>query len=117
MQLEELSKLSDIVRGLHKPVISDDMVMLLRSGKRVEWEPATFAQLEKAGIWDGLPFETRIKQGDFAMFITEGNKGGVDFNSRYSTAIADAMDEAYPIKKTIAGFTLHLPSTLVKLDK
>jgi hypothetical protein len=117
IHVNELEKISNIVRDSDKPIISDDMVMLLRSGKSVEWEPAIFAQLEKAGVWKALPFETRIQRGEFSMFITKGQRGDVIFDERYTNTVADSMDAAYPIKKTIAGLTLHLPSTSVVLNK
>ena len=84
--------------------------MILRGGQRVVWESAIFAQLEKVGLWDQLPFEARIRRKEFAMFITEGVRGDELFDGRYSPAIADAMEAAYPVKQKIAGFTLHLPS-------
>jgi hypothetical protein len=117
VHMEELKKLTAIVRESHKPVISDDMVLLLRSGKSVEWEPFGIALNEKAGKWDGLPFEARIRQGDFSMFITEGKRGDVTFDERYTRAVSDAMDETYPVKRTIANLTLHLPSTAVTTKK
>ena len=109
-QLLELKGLSERIQKSQKPVISDEMVMILRGGQRVVWESAIFAQLEKVGLWDQLPFEAQIRRKEFAMFITEGVRGDELFDGRYSPAIADAMEAAYPVKQKIAGFTLHLPS-------
>ena len=109
-QLLELKALSERVQKSPKPVISDEMVVILRGGQRVVWESAIFAQLEKVGLWDQHPFETRIRRKEFAMFITEGVRGDELFDGRYSPAIADAIDAAYPEKQKMAGFTLHLPS-------
>jgi len=109
-QLLELKTLSERVRLSRKPVISDEMVMVIRGGQRVVWESAIFAQLEKVGLWDQFPFEARIRRNEFAMFITEGVRGDELFDGRYSPAIADAMEAAYPVKQKVAGFTLHLPS-------
>jgi hypothetical protein len=105
-----LKGLSERIQKSRKPVISDEMVMILRGGQRVVWESAIFAQLEKVGLWDQLPFEARIRRKEFAMFITEGVRGDALFDGRYSPAIADAIDAAYPVKQKIAGYTLHLPS-------
>jgi hypothetical protein len=106
---EELNRLSSLVRESRKPVVSDDMVLILRSGKRVVWESAIFAQLEKTGAWDALAFEKRIRNSEFAMFITEGNRGEYLYDQRYTPLISKAIDDSYPIKKIIAGYTIHLP--------
>ena len=106
---EELKQLSSLVRESRKPVVSDDMVLILRSGKRVVWESAIFAQLEKTGAWNALDFEKRIRNSEFAMFITEGNPGEYLYDQRYTPLISKAMDDSYPIKKIIAGYTIHLP--------
>ena len=106
----EMAALSEKIRDASKPVISDDMVILRRSGKPVLWEPAIFTQLAKTGAWDAAPFVARILAGDFALFLTVGDRGDPLYDSRYSEAIADAMDRAYPVREHLAGYTLHMPT-------
>ena len=59
----ELRHLSAIVRPSDKPVISDEMVLLLQSGQRVMWEPAIFAELASTGAWDEWPFVGQVRRG------------------------------------------------------
>jgi hypothetical protein len=106
---EELKQLSSLIRESKKPVISDDMVIILRNGKRVVWESAIFAQLEKTGAWNAIPFERKIRNSEFSMFITEGNRGEYLYDQRYTPLISKAITDSYPIKKIIAGYTIHLP--------
>jgi hypothetical protein len=105
----ELATLSREVASSSKPVISDDMVLLIRSRKDVVWEPAIFAELASTGAWDERPFVERIRRGEFAFFITAGERGARRFNERYNPAVAAAMDSAYPFKQRIAGLTVHRP--------
>lgn len=105
----EMHELVSIVREADRPVISDDMVLLLRAGQPVLWEPAIFAELASKGIWDERPFTARIRCGDFAFFATAGERGETLFDSRYNPAVSDAIDAAYPTKTVFAGLTLHLP--------
>ena len=105
----ELAKLSREVASATRPVISDDMVLLIRSGKDVVWEPAIFAELASTGDWDERPFVQRIRNGGFAFFITWGDRGFHRFDERYNPAVAAAMDSAYPVKEKIAGLTIHRP--------
>ena len=44
-----LAQLSAEIVATQKPVVSDDMVLLIRSGQEVLWEPAIFAELAKYG--------------------------------------------------------------------
>lgn len=106
-QARELAELSADIASSPKPVISDDMVLLIRSGKDVIWESAIFAELASTGDWNEQPFVERIRSGEFAFFITRGQRGGDRFDERYTPAVADAMDSAYPVKEQTAGLTVH----------
>ena len=108
-RIAELKTLEAMVRAAPRPVISDDMVLLLRAGVPVQWEPAIFAELASTGTWDERPFVDLVKAGQFAFFITARQRGDRLFDSRYNPAVADAMDAAYPVKRKIAGYTIHLP--------
>jgi hypothetical protein len=104
-----LTQLSSEIRAADKPVISDDMVLLIRSGREVLWEPAIFAELASVGSWDERPFVERIRRREFAFFITWGQRGFGRFDERYNPAVADAIDAAYPIKEKRAGLIVHKP--------
>ena len=109
-RIAAFEELQAMIRSADRPVISDDMVLLVRSGTAVQWEPAIFAELASTGTWNETPFVGRIRAGQFAFFITDGTRGTRPFDSRYNPAVADAIDAAYPVKRTVAGYTLHLPA-------
>ncbi|MEA3039862.1 MAG: hypothetical protein QOE79_2375, partial [Sphingomonadales bacterium] len=104
-----LRQLEAAVRASPKPVISDDMVLLMRAGKRVMWEPAIFAELASEHAWDERPFIARIRAHEFGFFVTVGSRGSRLFDSRYTPAVAAAIDAAYPGRRLVAGYTVHLP--------
>ena len=106
----ELDQLSAMVRAAPGPVISDDMVMLLRSGKEVLWEPAIFGELASTGAWDERPFLALIRAHRFSLFITEGDRGDPQFDSRYTSTVDAALEQAYPRRCRLAGYVIHLPS-------
>ena len=113
----ELTVLSRQVAAADKPVISDDMVLLIRSGREVLWEPAIFAELASTGAWDERQFVDRIRNGEFAFFVTAGRRGDEHFDERYNPAVADAIDAAYPVKQEIAGLTVHRPLNRGRADR
>jgi hypothetical protein len=105
----EMDRLAAMVEAADKPIISDEMVMLLTMGKQVILEPC-MPTLARVGLYDNRPYIAKIRNGDFAFFITFRERGEETFDSRYDPEVADAMDAAYPIKRYLAGYTLHLPT-------
>ena len=97
------------VREASKPVIADDMVVVLQSGKEVVWEPAIFSELAAFNQWDEGPFIQMVQSNDFAFFITEGQKGDRVFDSRYSASVLEAIEGAYPRTEHLAGYIIHFP--------
>ena len=74
------------------------------------WEPAIFAELASTGDWDERPFVRRIRNREFAFFVTWGQRGFDRFDERYNPAVADAIDAAYPITQRAAGLIVHRPA-------
>lgn len=94
-----------------KPVISDDMTLIIRAGRKVEWEPAIVAELIRTGQYDERPFLRMVEGGRFGFFITRGTAGRELFDERYTPATAAAMSAAFPRLERVSGLTLHLPSS------
>ncbi len=92
-----------------KPVISDEMVLLIRAGRPVLWEPAIVAELSHAGLYDEVAFAKLVRAQRFGFFITVGDYGDYLSTDHYSPAIADAIDAAYPRREKRGPLTLHLP--------
>lgn len=103
----ELAVLSQQIAAADKPVISEDMVLLLRSGQDVLWEPAIFAELASIGVWDERPFVQRIRDHEFAFVITSGVRGEPRYDRGYNPEVSRAIDEAYPVKEMFAGYVVY----------
>jgi len=93
-----------------KPVLSDDMVLLLRAGKEVPWEPAIFAELANRGRWDQKLIIDRINSREFAMIVTSGHRGSLPFDARYTPEVSRAIEAAYPYIEQVAGRTVRSPA-------
>jgi hypothetical protein len=104
-----LEALRSRIANLPGPVLSDDMVLLLRAGKDVPWEPAIFAELASQGSWDQRLIIDRIKAHAFAMIVTQGQPGELNYDSRHTPEVTRAIAAAYPRIETMAGRILHLP--------
>jgi len=102
-----LAQLVAQVRASPEHVVSDDMVLLLRAGKPVLWEPAIEAELAHRGLYDERGFAGLVRQHRLGFFITRGVRGEALYDSRYDPLVADAIENAYPHMQEIAGLTVH----------
>lgn len=93
-----------------RPIVSDEMVILLRAGREVVWEPAIHAELAAVGRWDPEPFARRVCSGEFGFFVTFVANGDDVYEMRYPQRIRDAIDAAYPLKRAYGNFVVHLPA-------
>jgi hypothetical protein len=105
-----LDKIVALIRATSRPVISDDMTLLIRAGRRVQWEPSIAAELANTGRYDEKAFVRMVREGRFGFFVTFNDRGSRVFDSRYDPAVAEAIHAAYPVERTIAGLILHLPA-------
>lgn len=103
----QLAVLSQQIAAAEKPVLSEDMVLLLRSGQDVLWEPAIFAELASTGAWDERPFVQLIRNRNFAFIVTSGVRGEYAFDNAYNPAVAEAFNAAYPVKERLAGYVIY----------
>jgi len=105
----ELTPLVERIAAARKPVIADDMTLLIRAGRRVDWEPAIAAELSHTGLYDEAAFANLIRAGHFAFFVTEESMGKQVFNERYSPAVAAAMRDVYRHQYETGGYFVYSP--------
>jgi hypothetical protein len=89
------SALVQEIRAAAKPVASDNMVLLMRAGKPVIYEPAIVTELSALGRWDERPLVNMVATGGFAFMLTEDDLPGA--SPRRSAAVSAAMHDAYPV--------------------
>jgi hypothetical protein len=100
-----------LIRHTPRPVISDDMTLLIRAGRPVQWEPSIAAELGATGRYDEPAFVRMVSARRFGLFITEGDRGDPVYDSRYNPAVAGAITAAYPREYRVDRFTIHAPDS------
>jgi hypothetical protein len=100
-----------MVRAAPGPVLSDEMVLLVRAGRQVPWEAAIFAELGSLGRWDERLITELIRGGHFAFAITGGRRGERLFDSRYNPPVADALEAAFPDTEERAWLVVRRPAS------
>jgi len=108
-QIAALSQLTEKVRAASGPVLSEDMVLLVRVGKDVPWEPSIFAELGSLGRWDETLITDMINHRRFSFIVTVSQPGHGFHEARFNPAVQRAIETAYPRIEEIAGYLVRSP--------
>jgi hypothetical protein len=101
-QMEAYRQFTPRVLSTSKPVLSDDMVLLMRAGKDVVFEPATMCLMAEVGTWDASGFERRMESGDFGAII-------VSRPDIWDPRLLAALRKSYQLDGTSGRYQLYLP--------
>lgn len=105
-QRREFEAAVDELRATAGPVYSEDMTVLMKSGKALAAEPAIITVLAQTGAWDERPFTDRIRARYFdAIVVTTA----VTNQNRYTVGVARAIQDTYRPGKAIGGYTFWVP--------
>lgn len=97
---ERQAELVRMIAATEKPVASDDLVLVLRAGRTVLFEPAIATELAITGRWDERPLVDLINRGGVAFAISEIES--LD-DSRRSPGVLAAMQAAFPRTRQITS--------------
>lgn len=100
---EDMDELYARIHAAAGPLISDEMVMVIRSGKEVLWESAIHRELDALGRWDPRPLASRIRGGEFPLIVTLA-----DLEDAYPPAIVEAIREAHPVTIEYGAYVAHV---------
>lgn len=92
------------IAAADRPVISDDMVLVLRAGKSLIYEPAIVRVLVAQGKWDPTPLLMMLHDHGlaFALTYTSGGESG--------PLVMKTIENAYPVIEDFpANLTGHYP--------
>jgi hypothetical protein len=109
--IAELDSLRLKMADSTKPVLSEDMVLVLRAGKEVSLEPYIIAELARQGLWDQRLIIDRINSHFFSMIVTIGGRGTFPHGARYTPEVDSAIEAAYPKSERVAGYIIHRPDS------
>jgi hypothetical protein len=101
-QMEAYRRFTPRVLSASKPVVSDDMVLLVRAGKEVVFEPATMCLMAEVGTWDPTGFERLIESGNFGVII-------VSRPDIWDPRLLAALGKTYQLDGTSGRYQLYRP--------
>jgi len=93
-----------------RPVLSDDMVLLIRAGREVQIEPAIFRELTATRRWDQTYFLQLLSNHAFEFVIILNE-------SEYTAEMLGAIAQAYPNTGKLGPYTIHRQSASPSADE
>ena len=105
----EYAELIEQTRRANKPVLSDDMVLLMQAGKEIPWEPGSITELSAQRLFDEKKLVSYIERHELAFAVVTGSPGRGSFDEWYSPAVASALSKNYPIERKLAGMRVLEP--------
>jgi hypothetical protein len=91
----------------HRPVLSEDMVLLLRAGQEVPIELAIFRELTETGQWDQRRFLDLVNSHAFAFLITTPKE--INSPQHYTPEMLAAIARAYPHVDARGAYVVRYP--------
>jgi hypothetical protein len=113
MQREEKSRAENyesivsIIQRAQGPVLSEDMVLLVKAGKEVPAEPAILRELSSVGLWDERPFVKMIEEHRFPIIVVEDLSNW----KRYTPTVARAISGAYSVTREFGTYRIYEPAS------
>ncbi len=106
----ENTELLALFKRQTKPILADNMSMLVRAGQPIPIEPFIFAQLGRRGLWDTRLLIDRINAEAFALVQTDRPLANVISQQRYTDAELAAIAAHYPRIERLGQNYLYFPA-------
>lgn len=104
-RVDKETQLMRLMRATPGPVMSENLLALIRASKEVHIEPATVSFLAQVGRWDERPYLQLLNQQFFQMIVTKNLRR----NNRYTPAMISSIDRAYSLDQTIGEYLIYRP--------
>jgi hypothetical protein len=104
--MQQARAVLQLIEAAPKPVLSEEMTLLMRAGKGVPMEPAIFQELAHKGIWNQDRIIDLIKS-HFFEFVVIGDRWTVP---RWTAEVRRAIEVAYPRVVKYPPYSVYLPS-------
>jgi hypothetical protein len=104
----QYDELIALTRRASRPVFSEELTVLMQAGKEVPWEPFGWTPSARKTVYEQQAIGM-IEAKAFAFAIVTTS---LDNRERYSPAISDAFNKAYPVERHVGTMRLRMPLDL-----
>ena len=101
-QMEAYRQFGPRLASVPGPVLSDDMVLQMRAGKDIVYEPATMGMLTEVGTWDDSRFAQRIEAREFGLIV-------VSSPDIWDPRLLDGVRKVYQLDGSVGRYQIYRP--------
>lgn len=101
-QMEAYRQFGPRLASVPGPVLSDDMVLQVRAGKDIVYEPATMGMLTEVGTWDDSRFAQRIEAREFGLIV-------VSRPDIWDPRLLDGVRKVYQLDGSVGRYQIYRP--------
>lgn len=105
-----MERVIDLVASVDGPVISEDMVLLYKTGKPLFYQPFIMTRLTMEGRWDAAPLLERLRRGEVSMIILTTAIDSRLHQDRFTPAFTDTLKSRYRLLERFGHFEVYVPS-------
>jgi 4-amino-4-deoxy-L-arabinose transferase-like glycosyltransferase len=105
-----MERVIDLVASVDRPVISEDMVLLYKTGKPLFYQPFIMSRLTMEGRWDAAPLLERLRRGEVPMIILTTAIDSQLHRDRFTPAFTDTLKSRYRLLERFGHFEVYVPS-------
>lgn len=97
-------KIVDLVRASDKPIVSEDLSLLMRADRTAPIEPSTLSEAAAVGTWNPEPFMDLVQHRAFGFFVTETP------DARLTPEMFRVVEENYPNVEPVGPYLIRRPA-------
>ena len=101
---EASERVLETIQATPGPVLSEDMVLVMKAGKSVPLMPFLMTQLSRQGLWDQGEFIDRLRGRYFDLVIVTTWD-----DSRFTPEMKEAVLNSYPAVEKIGRYRVYRP--------
>ncbi|MCE7065079.1 hypothetical protein [Dyadobacter sp. CY326] len=109
-KIQEEAQIIRLIHATPGPILSDNMLVITKAGRKIEAEPATLSFLTLAGGWDESPYLHLFDRGYFSLIVTTQLLG----SARYSPAVVSSIEKNYRLEGEIGSYLIYRPRAATK---
>jgi hypothetical protein len=113
LTLRSNEEIASVLAGTPDPIVSEDMGLLVTSGKVLDYYSFQYSQLARAGRWDQAWELGQLRDRAFSKVILEqGTRLDVDRYQRFTREFLSELDRNYRHGATFGKYELYEPDPL-----
>jgi hypothetical protein len=105
-----MKRVIELVSSVDGPVISEDMVLLYKSGKPLFYQPFIMRTLTREGRWDDTRLNGMMRRGEVPVIVLTTPIGSRLHQERFTPTFTEILNSRYRLLERFGHFEVYVPS-------